>query len=170
MNQKVKTRTTRYATRLTERRMAELLQTESVVSPEKLVEAMSLKKSEDEMVGEALVNMGVLNEKDLAEIIAAQVSLPYISVAHYSIAKELLEPFDPVYLRKKRVMPLDRIGDVLLVAFAGVMDEKTITTLEEQSGCSLFPCVTTISDIDQAVDTYYGDGNAQEKEDADGSV
>jgi len=99
------------------------------------------------MFGETLVQNKLITEDKIVAVLVAQFGIPYSSL-ELQDPKELLEIFEPQMMRKFQFVPMDSIGNVLVIAIAGLLSEDVFKEIETQTGCSLQVYLTKMSEID----------------------
>jgi len=144
-------------TRMTKRRLGELLRAEGLVSEDQVKLALTEQRKSNLFLGEALVKLGFVTEDAIASTISQQFGLPYMALDQYTIAKNVLDLFPESMLREYQFMPIDKIGNVLIIAGAGLMNHDVLDELERMSGCRVCQYVGTWKDIMAAIEVNYKD-------------
>jgi type IV pilus assembly protein PilB len=99
-----------------------------------------------EQVQDALQN-NLITEEKIVAVLVSQFGIPYVLPSQYQIAKDLLEIFEPAMMRRYQFVPMDSIGSVLVIAFAGSLTEEVLHEIEGQTGCTLQLFLTKMSEI-----------------------
>ena len=141
-------------------KLGQILLNEKIVTEEQLKKAVEVQKKEGAKLGDVLVNLGLVSEKDIVIALAKQLAIPYAS---YS--KGLLKPAEgqdleklipEEYARRYMLLPISRHLDSLTIAFVDPLDLIAIDNLRHMTGCEINPIITTKSDLQRAVDEFYG--------------
>ncbi|MBU1146865.1 MAG: type II secretion system ATPase GspE [Candidatus Omnitrophica bacterium] len=141
-------------------KLGQILLNEKIVTEEQLKKAVEVQKKEGAKLGDVLVNLGLVSEKDIVIALAKQLAIPYAS---YS--KGLLKPAEgqdleklipEEYARRHMLLPISRHLDSLTIAFVDPLDLIAIDNLRHMTGCEINPIITTKSDLQRAVDEFYG--------------
>ena len=141
-------------------KLGQILLNEKIVTEEQLKKAIEVQKKEGAKLGDVLVNLGLVSEKDIVIALAKQLAIPYAS---YS--KGLLKPAEgqdleklipEEYARRHMLLPISRHLDSLTIAFVDPLDLIAIDNLRHMTGCEINPIITTKSDLQRAVDEFYG--------------
>ncbi len=143
-------------TRLTGKKLGELLVEGGLMDEEKLQKALVEQKGTGELLGEVLVRFSFVSEADIASTLAKQFALPYISVSQYFVSKAVAGIFDPKQLATHQCVPLDKIGKVVIMAVSGPLDPDVIATFEKSAGCEIFLYVSTLSEIEKGLESLAG--------------
>ena len=140
--------------RMTNKKLGELLVEEKLLTEEQVQEALREQAKVGGLLGEVMVKLGQLTEYDIAKCISLQFNLPFIHVSAYQLQHELvhLVPLEMQY--KFQFIVLDRIGDVLTIAIAGLLNEAVFSEINTLTHCDVQVFVSTNSDILQALDEY----------------
>ncbi len=142
-------------TRMSTKKLGELLIEGGVVDKDKLEEALKQQKTSGELLGEVLVRLGWVTERDIAKTVATQFALPYLAVSQYFIPKEVLGLIPVQDLIEHQCVPIDRIGKLLLLGISGPMDIKLLERMESQSGSEICLYVSTASEIETVLDQSF---------------
>jgi hypothetical protein len=141
--------------KLTKKRLGELLIDEGLVSEDQVNEALRLQRETGELLGEVLVDMGAVSERDIARAMATQFGLPYMDATRYVIPTEVMNVVPAEQMLRDQYVILDLIGNSLVIAVSGMLIEPIFTELEEQTGCELFFYVSTVTQVRDAIRKYY---------------
>jgi hypothetical protein len=141
-------------TKLTRKRLGELLIEEGLLKEEQLKEALRIQKDDGALLGEVLVRLNYVTEHDIAMAIAKQFGLPYIDASRYIVPREVLNIVPVEYMYKHQFIILDRFPKLLIVAIAGMMDSEVLGELERRSGADVFVYVSTVKQVMDALKKY----------------
>lgn len=137
--------------KLTRKRLGELLLSEGLVSEDQIAEALRQQQRTGELLGEVLVKLGYVTASDIARTIATQFGMPYIDCSRYYLTKAVIELFPMETLVKHQFVPLDRIGNILIIALSGLMNEQVLSEIERSTGCELQVYVSTWDQVQKAL-------------------
>ena len=144
-------------TRMTKRRLGELLQAEGLVSEEQVRAALEEQRKSNVFLGEALVKLGYVSEETIAQTIVQQFNLPFASALQFQISPDVLNTYAEQMYYEYQFIAVDRIGKVLVIVGAGLMNHDVLDELERCSGCKVHQFVSTWNDIRSALDKYAKD-------------
>lgn len=116
------------------RRFGDILVSEGVIDQEQLQSALARQTETGESLGEILLAQKMLTESDIVRTICLQFQLPFINPTQYEIDTSLLEAFTPSFLFEHQLLPMDRIGDVVLVALGAIPSEAIEAELAKKLG------------------------------------
>ena len=127
----------------------------------------ALKKQKEagngQKLGMTLVDMGIMNDEIIAEALCHQMGLERVHLAGITIEDEVLALVDEKVLRKYMLLPYEFAPDnpnVLRVAFSDPLDMIAMDDLSIITGMQIEVRVTTVKDVSQALDRFYGNSEA----------
>jgi len=135
--------------------LGEILIKRKRVSQEQLDTALALQKKENGFVGEILVKLGYVDEKDIVVAVVVQCGLPYIAVNKYTIDPDIVALIPKEVAQEQRVIALDRIGDVLSVVMTNPLSDDKKRFLEELTKCRVATFISTKTEIEDAIARHY---------------
>ena len=142
-------------TRMTKKRLGELLSDEGLVNEEQIQEALRAQRKTGELLGEVLVRLEYVSEVDIAQTIVTQFGLPYIAVKQYYVTDDVMAVFPEQLMRKYQFVPLDKIGNIITIAVGGLINFDVLTELETTSKGRIQVFVSTWSEIKSAIDAQF---------------
>jgi type IV pilus assembly protein PilB len=89
--------------------------------------------------------------------LVVQCNLPYIAVSKHEVSPEVLGLIPADFARNSRIVPLDRIGNILSIVMMNPMDESKRQEVELITGCRIATFISTRSEIDAAIKRFYGE-------------
>src|SRR3989338_7691010 len=140
-------------------RLGELLIKEGIITQDQLEKAISIQRQEGGRLGEILVKLGILKEEQVVAILGKQLNIPYFNLGTElkPAADQNLEQLIPKdFALRNAVLPLSRTLRSLTVAMSDPLDLILIDNLRKLTGCEINPVIATKSDINKAVESFYG--------------
>lgn len=138
--------------------IGEILVRRHLITPKQLQEALEIQKKEEKYVGEILIQLGYLDERDIVVALVVQCSLPYIAVNKYQIDPNVIKLIPEEMASSMHLIPLDRVGNVLSVVMASPLTPTVKDQLEKITNCRIATFIATKSEIDQAISRWYKKG------------
>ena len=142
--------------RVITKKIGEVLIERSVITREQLDKALAKQKESGGTIGQVLIQLGFVNETEIALALTAQYGFPYLPLESYEIDKNLMQIIPVDIARQYCLIPIDRIGNALTLAMADPTNMKAIDDVEQLTRCVVQSFVSTPSDIRKAIDKYYG--------------
>ncbi len=142
--------------RLSTRRFGELLIERGWVTPDQLADALRARSDPRERLGQTLVRLGVLKERDVTELLGEQFSLTVVDAEHLAQADPAAVKIVPEHLaRQAMLLALRREDDTLDVAVGDPLDVVSLDHLRALTGCTLRVCLARPSEAREAIDNFY---------------
>ena len=138
--------------------IGEILVKRRLITLQQLNEALEVQKKETGFLGEILLKLGYLEERDIVVALVVQCSLPYIAVNKYEIDPKVLELVPEKVAKEFHAVPLDRVGDVLSMVMVNPLSEELKAQLEKITGCKIATFIATRSEINEAIARWYKKG------------
>jgi type IV pilus assembly protein PilB len=137
------------------RRLGEMLVDAGLVQRGHVVAALAeSQRGTPKLLGQRLVEMGVLDERDLAWMVARQLSLESVDLREATPDPEATRLLDEATARRLAAIPLAVVGETLVVAMA-LPTEAAVRSLYELTGRPLAIKVAAQSDIVRAIGNSY---------------
>lgn len=141
--------------------LGEILIREGLVARDQLQRGLAHQREVGKRLGETLVELGYVSEEDVAKALALQFAVPYLSLAALSITPVLIRNRpSSKYLREHKVFPIEIKDGALTVAMSDLADPYTLDDLRLSTGLAIIVCLAQDREILDAIDQYYGDGQA----------
>jgi len=135
--------------------LGEILIQRKRITREQLESALATQKENGGFVGEILVNMGLLDERDIVVALVIQCGLPYIAVNKYKIDPQIVQLIPQEVAQKEKVIALDRIGEILSVVMVNPLTDDKKSYLEKLTNCRVATFISTKAEIEEAIARNY---------------
>ena len=139
-----------------ERKLAEMLVRDNVITQDVLNEALNQQANEGGSLGRVLIEGGYANEWELAATLGKQLNVPFITLMHYEIDPEILTCIPEDIVKKYKIVPIDKTEDTLTVALADPSNIYLLDELRLLTKLKIVPVISFESDIEEAIHQYYG--------------
>jgi len=137
------------------KQLGEILVERGVISRAKLEEILVFQKEKGILLGEALVQMKLGSEEDVVQALACQYGFPYLPLANYEIAPDVVATVPQNICKQHCLVPIDKIGRSLTLAMANPLNVQALEEVEKATGCSVQAFVSTATEINSAINRYY---------------
>lgn len=137
--------------------LGEILLARNIVSRAQIKKALQVQKKEKKFIGEILVQLGFVDERDIVIALVIQCHMPYIAVDKYEIDQDIIKIIPKDIAKKYCVIPLDRVGNVLSLVMRDPLDIKARNELQRLTGCCIAPFIGLRSEIEKAIQRWYGE-------------
>lgn len=135
--------------------VGELLVLERKVSALQLAEARDDQKRNGGRLTSALVRLGHMNDKQLAEFLGTQYNVPSVDLENFEIDEVALAAVTREICEKHLVIPVSRAGDTLVVAFSDPSNLFVRDDLRFITKCKIEVVVAAENTIQKAIEKYY---------------
>jgi type IV pilus assembly protein PilB len=138
-----------------ERRLAEMLVRDNVITNDELEHALSTQTDKGGSLGRILIDNQYASEWEIAAALGKQLNVPFITLSHYEIDPSILFSIPEELVRKYQIVPVDRTGDTLMVALSDPSNIYLLDELRLLTKCKIVPVISFESDIREAIEHYY---------------
>ena len=135
--------------------LGEILVQRKLITREQLEGALGVQKEKGGIIGEVLVQLGYLDERDIVVALVIQCGLPYIAVNKYTIDPAIVRLIPKEVAQKEKVIALDRIGDILSVVMVNPLTDEKKNYLETLTKCRIATFISTKGEIEEAIARNY---------------
>ena len=137
------------------KQLGEILVERGVISRPKLEEVLTFQRGKGILFGEALVQMKLGTEEDVVQALTCQYGFPYLPLANYEIAPEVVATVPQNICKQYCLVPIDKIGRSLTLAMSNPLNVQALEEIELSTNCSVQAFVSTATDILSAINRYY---------------
>jgi hypothetical protein len=138
------------------RLLGNLLVTRGFIVEAELRYALARQATTGGPIGQILVDLGLITDRDLVELLAEQLRMHVIDLSRVEADRETLARLPKHDARRLAALPLRRVDGHIDVAVADPSDEDSVNELMARLGAPLRLLLATRADIDAAVDRLYG--------------
>lgn len=142
--------------RIITKKLGTLLLERKIINKQQLDAALQLQKEDGGFLSQSLLKLGFVTEADIASCISNQYGFPYLPLSNYSIDPRIIKLVPAELARQCELVPIDKIGDLMTVVMADPLNLNAIEELKVVTGCKIQPFIGTATDVNNAVQTYYG--------------
>ncbi len=135
-------------------RLGNLLIERELVTEPQLEQGLSLQLESGGRIGEVLVGMGVLDDRDLVEALSIFLGVPVVNLRRENVEPEALALIPEEIAREQLAVPI-HLGDDGLDVAAAEPSEELRDFLSKTSGNTVRLMIAPLSDIRWAIDSNY---------------
>lgn len=135
--------------------LGEILMRRKKITAVQLEQALLQQKTKGGVLGEVIVSMGMLDERDIVVALVIQCGMPYIAVDKYNISPQTVQLIPEEVARRERVIALDRVGNILSIVTTNPLNANQHELLEGMTQCRLATFIATKTEIDLAISKNY---------------
>jgi type IV pilus assembly protein PilB len=136
-----------------ERLIGQILVDNTSLTQEQLDDALRVAKETDEFIGQVLVNMGYITEREAAICRGLQWDVPYVDLTEVHIEQDAAKLVPESLMRKHNCIPISRQDGTLQVAMADPNDIRAIDQirLRTEYKYRIEPCIALPEEIANAI-------------------
>jgi type IV pilus assembly protein PilB len=113
-------------------------------------------------VEQAIIRAKILPADELNALLAEELDVSYIDLSNYLFEPETVRLVPAELARRRKVIPAFHIGDSLTVAMANPQDITALDELRRVTGRNITPALSSLTDIERAINEQYGAPAPQE--------
>jgi len=137
------------------KQLGEILVERGIIPKSKLEDVLAYQKEKGILFGEAVVEMKLGTEEDVVQALTCQYGFPYLPLANYEIAPDVVATVPRELCKKFSLVPIDKIGRSLTLAMSNPLNVEAIEEVERVTSCSVQAFVSTATEINSAINRYY---------------
>jgi len=111
--------------------LKELLQQIGDIPKEHLNEALLESQRTGKFIGEILEEKGLISNDTILSLLIKQCKTPLVSLLSYSIDREILKIIPPEICEKYKILPIDKMGNIITLAMVNPMDAEAFETAKK---------------------------------------
>jgi len=112
-------------------RLGDLLVHEHIITNEQLMQALNSQKSTGRKLGDSLIELGHIGERQLLEFLAQQLGVPFLDISQRRIPAEVALLLPEVHARRLRALIIEDQGDAVLLGMSDPADLGGLDQLEQ---------------------------------------
>ena len=131
--------------------LGDVLVTQGKLTARDLERALNARDETGGVLEQALVNLGLVTESDVAQAQAQWLGVPYVLAEDFPALPLEVPGLQPEFQRNHLIFPLKLEDSCLTVAMADAGDTFVLKALRLATGFEIKPCVANPSDLDKAL-------------------
>ncbi len=110
-------------------RLGDILLEERIITAKQLDEGLAKRRESGGFLGQALVELGHIDQDTLTLILVKQCKIPHLNLHEYLISDEVLSLIPAELCVKYRVLPVDKMRNILTVAMVDPLDIDALSAI-----------------------------------------
>jgi hypothetical protein len=139
----------------TDEKLGEILIRLGIISNTQLQQALEHQKADGGLVGEVLIKLGFVNEREIAQAITSQYGFPFIPLENFDINPDAVKLVPEEYAKKNRLVAMDVIGDILIVAMSNPLNSPVVDEIEALTKKKVQVFLSTITSVNEVLNKIY---------------
>lgn len=137
------------------KQLGELLIESKMITRPNLEHALQVQKEKGGLIGQILVALKYTTEEAIAQALTAQYGFPYLPLGNYEIDPVVVKIIPEQVARQFGLIAIDRVGNILTIVMSNPLNSQAIEDVEMTTKLSMQIFVSTVTDINRAIDEYY---------------
>jgi len=138
----------------TESRLGASLVAQGVISQEQLDHILAEQRTTGRMIGEMLVEQGIVDGSSMLQHLAGQLGVPFCQLRHGLVDFALLQTLGEEEAERLEAIPMFKVHDTLTVAMAEPQSLPKIDRLHQLTGCRIRPVLAPRANILEYIKKY----------------
>lgn len=143
-------------------RLGEILISKKEITAEQLHEVLLEQKTSNDKLGVILIQNGYTDESNVIKSLSYQTGIEIINLDNYIINVEAAKKISEKLARRTISIPLQIVGDKLLVAMADPLNLSDVENIELESGMKIETVFALKSQVTEAIDKYMSSRNTEQ--------
>ncbi len=141
--------------RLSSVKLGEVLLKKGLITPGQLEHAIKRQQLTGERIGSILVQLGFIQEEDIAKALSEQLHIPYCNLSEVRPQREAIKIIPKDIAERYTVLPLKKEGDFLHIVTADPLDLTSIEAIENLTYLKLKLYIAPRLKLKQAIAQLY---------------
>jgi MshEN domain len=138
-------------------RLGELLARAGLVAPNELYAALATARASGQRLGDLFVEQGLVNERDLAIVVAEQEGLEFVDLGKHDLDQEAVDLLSERTSRRYRAIAFRTSGAATIVAVADPTDSAGLDAIVAEVPGGVRFVVATAAEVDAALTEAFGE-------------
>jgi type IV pilus assembly protein PilB len=138
------------------KRLGEILYGWGIIDKRGLKEALAYGAEHGKRIGEALVELELCTEEDVAKALASQFDMDYVDLDQANTVSKNLKLIPHKIIMEKRVLPLGQDNGRLKVLISDPLDLETLDMLRFRLNPNIETAIAPLSKINRFINTFMG--------------
>lgn len=126
------------------------------VKKEDIEDALVIQKRKGITLEKALIEQGLIKEKDLLVLLVRELNIPFINLSKYKFDAALQEVIPERIARQYQIVPLSLLDETLTIAVSDPLNVFVVDDLKNITGKEIEIVMSTNDEIMKVIDAYYG--------------
>ena len=137
-------------------KLGEALIANGFINQEQLKEAIARQKQTGKRLGQILIEMRVVTERDITEVLSKQLNVPFIDLSNYIIDPAIAKLVPEHIAQRHQLIPINKVGNKLTVAMVDPLNVLALDDIQLMTGLQVKAVVATPTDVQRALQDTYG--------------
>ena len=144
-------------------RLGEILIKENLITADQLKQALEYQKKNNGRLGACLMKLGFVRDDEITQVLSRQYGVPSINLKYYEVEPSVIKLIPQETAVRYQIVPLSRVGATLTIAMTDPTNVFAMDDIKFMTGFNVEPVVASESDINEAIQKFYGDVSSEEE-------
>lgn len=135
--------------------LGELLVKMGLVNEKQLEDALNIQIADGGRIGEVLIKMGLVSEIDILKALSQQFGIPLIDMEHIEIEESVIKLIPLNTAKRFSIIPVKKSRNTLTIAISDPTRAFDLKELQMLTNCDIEAVLTTETLIEEALVKYY---------------
>lgn len=136
-------------------RLGDILLKFGKITAEELENALDVQKKLKKKLGEVLIELGYVTDRDIIEVLEHQLGIQHIELDTCYIEPSVPKLISESYASENQIIPVKLHGGELTVAMSDPFNIIVISQIERMLGYNVVPAIATRGEIERAIQRYF---------------
>jgi type IV pilus assembly protein PilB len=136
--------------------LTSVLLDEGLIKPQELDAALAMRTDVGEDIGEFLVRLGMISERDRVRCVGIQHGIQFVELSGKQLDPEVAKLIPHSMALRHKAIPIERSQDILKVAMANPLDVQAVDDIAQVTGLEPLPLIAVEDEILEAIFTCFG--------------
>jgi len=138
------------------KRLGELLLDAKKLTEKDLLRALTEQKKYGDKLGEVIVKLGMLSEREIIDTVSKQLNIPIVDLKELEIPEDVVSLITADIAKNSMLIPVMRRHNVLKLAMVDPLDIDAMDNVARMVKMEIEPLIVTEDELKQALEKYYG--------------
>jgi type IV pilus assembly protein PilB len=138
------------------KRLGEILVKNGLLTEEMLKQVLIDQKKTDLKFGQYVIRQGIVQEKQIIDLLSKQLNIKKYHLNDFPLDLELVRYIPIEVAQKNQVVPLKKIGNLLMVALVDPLEITVLDSIEKLNNMEVEPVICSEAEINQLISSMYG--------------
>lgn len=125
-----------------------------LITEEQLSQALKKHMESGKRLGQVLIDMKAVSSRDVGLALEKTFRVPYINLPESHPAREMLNLFTKEFMKKRRIIPMEKTAEGLRLAMCDPEDQPTLGDVERITGLKPLPCLMLENEFEDFFESF----------------
>ena len=143
--------------------LGQILLDAGLIDDDQLQAALKKHFETGQRLGQTLIAMNAVRSEEVGRMLQKKLNIPYVSLRHFHISRDILRLFTLEFMKSHRVVPLEMAGEGLRLGMCDPFDLRTLDAIERITALKPVPCLALEDEFEEFLEEHSRETSAEEK-------